>query len=649
MKVIIYIKFYMCGINGLILRTKNEGYNIDALVEKMNNQIIHRGPDGQGLYSDKETVALGMRRLAIIDLHTGDQPIYTEDRSKVIVFNGEIYNFKDIRKELKDKGVRFSTQSDTEVILKGYEEYGIDIVNKLNGMFSFAIHDLLANKVVIARDRMGEKPLYFMLNSKFFVFASELKSITKILPDITTEKLTISKTALNLYFSLTFIPAPYSIYENIHKLLPGNYLEIDTTDFTVKTTPYWDIPNKDNSNDITDFNFAKSKVQEILYDAVKIRMISDVPLGSFLSGGVDSSIITAIMADLEPQNKVNTFSIVSNNKNFDESARSNSVAKHIKSNHHSILLDFEELKDTYEMVLSNYDEPFADSSALPSYYVAMKTKKEVTVALTGDGGDEVFGGYNRYFMPSIGNKYRKFIPNVVHKSVIKPLINSIPLKDDQRAGLFRYQKLINGIGASEFEDMVNIMSLGFLPPEKNRLLISSYQVNVNEIYFRDQYDKVSNLNSLNKSRYLDKNISLEGDMLVKVDRASMLTSLECRPPLLDHRLMELSYQLPNEFLINKGNTKYILKESFKHLLPEGLFDLPKSGFGIPVGNWLRTDLKEDLLKLTTPELLKSQDLFNIQYVSQLVKEHLSSQRDHTFKLWTVFCFQKWWIKENKQS
>jgi asparagine synthase (glutamine-hydrolysing) len=639
----------MCGINGILKSDKFGGIPNISLVERMNNQIIHRGPDGQGVYSDNEGVALGMRRLAIIDLHTGDQPIYSEDRTKVIVFNGEIYNYKDIRAALKDKGVHFNTQSDTEVILKGYEEYGIEIVNKLNGMFAFAIHDLLANKVVIARDRMGEKPLYFMSNSEFFVFASELKSIVKILPDITNEKLTISKTALNLYFSLTFIPAPYSIYENIHKLLPGNYIEINTEDLTTKTTTYWDIPNKEESNKITDFKLAKSKVQELLYDAVKMRMISDVPLGSFLSGGVDSSIITAIMADLDPQNKVNTFSIVSNNKNFDESARSNSVAKHIKSNHHSILLDFEELKDTYEKVLSNYDEPFADSSALPSYYVAMKTKNAVTVALTGDGGDEVFGGYNRYFMPSIGNKYRKFIPNAFHNSIIKPLINSIPLREDKRDGLFRYKKIINGIGATEFEDMINIMSLGFLPQEKECLLNSGYQVGLNDVYFRGQYDKASNLNSLNKSRYLDKNISLEGDMLAKVDRASMLTSLECRPPLLDHRLMELSYQLPKAFLINKGNTKYILKESFKHLLPEGLFDLPKSGFGIPVGNWLRTDLKEDLIALTNPELLKDQDLLNIDYVSQLVKEHLSSQRDHTFKLWTIFCFQKWWIKENKQS
>ena len=631
----------MCGINGII--GKSNIKNIKSFINDMNNQIIHRGPDGFGDYIFDENIAFGMRRLAIIDLHTGDQPIYNEDKSIVIVFNGEIYNYIDIKNTLMQLGVIFYTNSDTEVILKGYEYYGIAIIEKLNGMFSFAIHDLKYNKVIIARDQMGEKPLYYFNDNNQFIFASELKSIKKIYKNITNKTLTLSKDGLDLYFTLTFIPAPYTIFDEISKLLPGHYLEINYKDFNTNLVRYSKVLDFNEPIDkIYDYNFAKKQLFDLLNDSVEKRMISDVPIGSFLSGGVDSSIITAIMASQKSLSKIETFSIVSDNKFFDESERSIAVSKHLNTLHHAINLDFNELKTLINSIVLNYDEPFADSSALATYYIAKKTKDNVTVALTGDGGDEVFGGYNRYFMTRFSENYRKLIPNGLHKYLIKPLINSYKIQNDNRGKMFKYKKFINGIGSNEEDDLSNIISLGYLNYEKPFLLKNNTNTTFSNL-FNLHFSNSKSLTQLARARYIDMKISLEGDMLVKVDRASMLASLECRPPLLDPRLVNFSFRLPDDFLIKGTETKFILKDTFKNMLPTGLFNLPKSGFGVPVGDWLRNDLKGELLELTKNELLIKQNIFNIDYLSQIVNEHLESKNDHTFKLWTVFCFQKWWI------
>lgn len=623
--------------------TKQGNETAAGTLRMMNDRIFHRGPDGEGVYNYQNRVMMGMRRLAIIDLAGGNQPIFTDDRSMAIVFNGEIYNYRELRMLLQQKGVSFQTHSDTEVVLKGVAHFGVSFLEQLNGMFAFAIHDLNSGKVFLARDRMGEKPLYYYPSGSHLLFASELKSIISALPALNLPKPPISTAALNLFFSLTYIPAPYSIYEGIVKLLPGHYLEIDTNTLSFTTTCYWRIANEDRSGDYAgNFEGAAQKVKELLYDAVEKRMISDVPLGAFLSGGVDSSIITAIMADLKHGQRINTFSIGFEDKRFDESERAALVAKHINAEHYPIVLNYEDMKDQMESVILNFDEPFADSSALPTYLVALHTRKKVTVALTGDGGDEVFGGYNRYYMSGIGKKYRKMVPGLLHRKAIRPLVNSMALKDDDRGNLFKYQKLINGIGASEMEDMTNIMSLGFISADMHRLLRPNHCAGIMETFFEPAYQQTGNMRSLHRARFLDKNIALEGDMLVKVDRASMLTSLECRPPLLDHRLMELSFQLPEEFLIRNGSKKYILKETFRHLLPKGLFELPKSGFGVPVGNWLRQHLRQELLQLSQPELLERQGLFQTAYVQQLINDHLQSRRDQTFKVWAFYCFQKWW-------
>ena len=631
----------MCGINGII--SKDRITDMNVLIQSMNDEIIHRGPDDEGKYIFNDTIGFGMRRLAIIDLNSGTQPIYNKDKTIVIVFNGEIYNYLDLKSNLISLGVPFSTNSDTEVILKGYEYYGVSFIDQLNGMFAFAIHDQSKNKIIIARDQIGEKPLYFHNQSDNFIFGSELKSIKKIFSKLTNNELTLSRKALDLYFSLTFILAPYTIYNEISKLLPGHYIEISTINSSSKLIKYANISNfNEPIIKINDYNFAKKKLYELLNDSVEKRMISDVPVGSFLSGGVDSSIITAIMANQKSQSKIETFSVISDNKHFDESERSLLVSKHLKTSHHAIKLDFNELRNLVDSIILDYDEPFADSSALATYYISNKTKNNVTVALTGDGGDEVFGGYNRYFMTTLSENYRRFVPQILHKNLIKPLVNCYKIKNDNRGRMFKYKKFINGVGLNEKEDISNIISLGFLDHEKNELLVD----NTNSSFYNfinEHYKNSSDLSQLARSRFIDINVSLEGDMLVKVDRASMLASLECRPPLLDPRLVNFSFQLPDNFLIKGSQTKYILKDTFKNMLPEGLFNLPKSGFGVPVGDWLRNELKLELLNLTRDELLIKQNIFNVNYIKKILLEHLNNKNDHTFKLWTIFCFQKWWV------
>jgi asparagine synthase (glutamine-hydrolysing) len=612
----------------------------------MNSEIIHRGPNDSGYFVSKNgNLALGMQRLSIIDLSSGGQPMYSSDRKIVIVFNGEIYNFLELRQELISfNGVSFGTNSDTEVILKGYEIFGVDYFRKFNGMFSIAIYDRRINKLIIVRDRTGEKPLYYWSQNGYFVFCSELKSLKKFWCLHALDKPTISPIALNLYLSLTYIPAPYSIYEGVLKLEPGCYLEIEAENLSFEIKQYWNILPLENEI-ITNYSLAKSMLKDLVYDSVDKRMISDVPYGAFLSGGVDSSIIVSVMADLRPNEVIKTFSIISNNKKFDESERSYSVAKHCKTEHYPIVLDLNDIQENINSVILNYDEPFADSSALPSFFVSKVTKEKVTVALTGDGGDEVFGGYNRYNMAYYSNLYKKYIPGYLHDNVIKPLVSQHQLKRDSRGFIFKAKKFVNAISDLEYDNLINIMSLGFERKSLSEYLKLEWRTDKDKDFFSDYYSKIDKLTSLQKARYLDLKICLEGDMLAKVDRASMMNSLECRPPFLDHRLIEFSYRLPDNFLISKGVTKKILKETFEDMLPKGLFSLGKSGFGVPIGDWLRDNLKIELIELSTTDILESQGIFCVNEIQTLVNNHINGISDNTFKVWTFYCFQKWYIND----
>ncbi len=625
----------MCGINGVVLKSENK--SLESQIKRMNELIVHRGPDDNG-YSCFGGVALGMQRLSIIDLSTGSQPMFSDDKQITIVFNGEIYNYREIKERLISTfGVRFNTQSDTEVILKGYEVWGEEVLQHLNGMFAFSIFDKKRNKILIARDRFGEKPLYFVKNDDEILWASELKSIINLRPELKK----ISKPALSLFLALTFIPAPYTIYEEIYKLRPGHFISIDIPNFTIIEQAYWDI-DLEKSVNITSYEKAKEEIRTILFDSVKMRMIADVPLGVFLSGGVDSTIIAAIMSKLSDI-PIKTFSVCYSNKRYDESARARLVAEHIGSDHHEYVLNYTEVSDELDNVILNFDEPFADSSCIPTYFVSKHTVNHVKVALTGDGGDEVFGGYNKYLIHSYGKLYNKLVPKPL-KNLIFGYVNKLR-HSDGKGYLNKIKKLIISVGSSVALNHINVISLGFQSKDLKRLIRAEAYMDMSEelLDFKSFAGKdLSLLEPLKVARYIDKNISLEGDMLAKVDRASMLCSLECRAPFLDHRLMELSYRMPDSFLIRGNNKKRILKDTFKDLLPKGFFINTKSGFEIPVSDWFRNELKEGLYDTLSEENLNSHSLFCNDYVHQLIREHIELGIDNSFKLWTLFCFQKWY-------
>lgn len=518
----------MCGINGVIRKQDLNFKSSDHLLKEMNELITHRGPDDDGFYHFNDTdlyVGMAMRRLAIIDLNSGKQPIYNDDGSLVIVFNGEIYNYKILKINLENDGVVFKTESDTEVILRLYEAYGVKSFSMLDGMFAFSIHDKNLNKLFIARDFFGEKPLYYTNTEHSFIWASELKSIIKILP----VKPPINKTALNLFLQLTYIPAPYSIYENIHKLEANHYIEFSCTNFSFEVH---EIEQKFKTYSKTTKEAAIITTHDLVQESVVSRSIADVSLGTFLSGGVDSSIVSLCLAQ-KSNTKIDTFSIGFDKKSFDETDKSRAVAKLINSNHHEFIISEKDLTANIEEIILNFDEPFADSSALASYIVSSKTKQFVTVALTGDGGDEVFGGYNKYYMGRLNEKYTNHIPSSIHKGVTDVLGNLLPVTDDNRGIRFKFNRLLKAINY-DGDFYYNIISLGFQENEIQSVLkATSYKENSLSYY----KSKIGNQNkTLTDFRNIDRLLSLEGDMLVKVDRTSMLSSLECRAPLLNKEI-----------------------------------------------------------------------------------------------------------------
>lgn len=633
----------MCGINGIIF-DKNQSHSNDFRMElsRMNQLIEHRGPDDSGMYVH-QNVLMGMRRLSIIDITTGHQPMLNEDQSLCIVFNGEIYNYKVLRNELEESGVHFTTQSDTEVVLKMYERYGKNCVERLNGMFAFSIHDVAAQKVFIARDRFGEKPLYYTTVDHQFVWASELKSIIN-----NHHKLRqISYNGLNLYLSLTYIPAPFTIFDGVYKLKAGHHLTVNTETLTVEIEKYWDATPKYAANEPgISYEEAQHQIEQIMVNAIEERMIADVPLGVFLSGGVDSSIVAAVMAKVSKQ-KIKTFSVGFKNKRYDESERAQIVADHIGSEHHLFILDHTDLLQMMDKVILNYDEPFADPSSLPTYFLSKQTANYVKVALTGDGGDEVFGGYNKYLIHSYGKLYKRIVPHVFTQKVLQPIFRStIWGVKDSRSVVSMLNKMLDSFGKNTVDSHLNIIALGFKDGFLKKLLKSSNIRNYKEIILKSiQVPSPKDGDVLKIARYIDKNTSLEGDMLAKVDRASMLASLECRSPFLDHRLYELTNKLPDSYLISGRNKKRILKDTFEKWLPQDFFNAPKAGFEMPITHWFRNELKAEMEKVLSLENLSKHGLFHSEFVVQLIREHTEGKYDHGNKLWTLFCFQKWYIKE----
>lgn len=634
----------MCGINGIITKTNRNKDEISSVLNSMNNLIIHRGPDQDGLFAeenDQFTVGMGMRRLSIIDLSSGKQPIFSDDKQIVIVFNGEIYNYKVIKAKLLAEGVTFNTSSDTEVILKAYEKYGVEAFQWLDGMYGFSIYDKNINKLFIARDFFGEKPLYYTHTDKEFIWASELKSIINSI-DFTPN---ISKKGLNLYFRLTYIPAPHTIYDNIYKLEANHYIEYDLASHNTAIHKINAEPKPKAIN--ISFEDAKAKTKDLVYKSVDSRSIADVGLDTFLSGGVDSSIISLCLAQ-STDKKIDTFSIGFKKASYDETDKSRVVADMVNSNHHEFIIDEDDLKNNIHEILVNFDEPFSDTAALPTHLLSEKTREHVTVALTGDGGDEVFGGYNKYYIGKMNNRYTGIVPKGMHKTIAslsnKYLIN----KDDTRGKKFQINKLLNAIDY-DGDFYWDIISLANTSSQLEQIMSPDYfDTNIFQEY-KDVLGK-QKIETLTDFRLVDKILSLEGGMLAKVDRTSMMTSLECRAPFLNKDLWEFANTLPENYLMKGWNKKHILKEAFRSEFPSEFLEKSKSGFGSPTGDWLRQSLRKEIESYIEPELLKSQGIFNVEVITKLVQDHLDSKKDSTFRVWSYYCFQKWYkfnyLKQN---
>lgn len=620
----------MCGINGICdFKQKYSMDELNKFVHLMNEQIIYRGPDCEGTFKT-HNVAMGMRRLSIIDLHYGNQPVYSEDKSIVVVFNGEIYNYKTLRDALLDK-YDFYTNSDTEVIIHAYEEYGVEMLDKLDGMFAFSLYDANKEIVMIARDRMGEKPLYYYKGEGLFLWGSELKSLlsTGLVP----RKINVK--ALNQYLQLTYIPAPLTIYDEVYKMLPGHYFLLHK-DGTIIDNIYWDIKNVKKINGLN-YQQAQKKLYELAEKSVVERMVSDVPVGAFLSGGIDSSSIVGLMARNSTQ-PIETFTIGFKEKEYDERDRAQAVSRLNGTHHHEYLIDYKDVLETVDLITGALDEPFADSSMIPTYYVSRFASDYVKVVLTGDAGDELFLGYDKYLI-GYYSKLLKFIPKW-GLQILKKIVFGLP---DTTVLTRKMRKVLNYSEKTLFEQRVALMSLGFSECERGMLLCKEYFDEKSMEIVRQKYYEQENVSELTRTQYTDLSIVLEGDMLTKVDRMSMLNSLETRTPLLSREIVEFAYAIPDEYKINGKRLKCIMKDTFADILPSQFDKLKKTGFGIPLDYWFRNQLKEMIEEYLNKDFVEQQGIFNWNYIESMLDEHYSGKVNHKFKIWTLFVFQRWYI------
>ncbi len=629
----------MCGICGKVILN---GDRVDEeLIRRMNAVLAHRGPDDDGFFIDHRdniSVGLGHRRLSIIDLsRAGRQPMANEDGTIRIIFNGEIYNYPDLRKDLLSKGHSFQSQTDTEVLLHLYEEEGVDCVKKIIGMFAFAIWDTRHKRLFLARDHIGIKPLVYSWDGKTFLFASEIKALLQD-KDITRE---LDTNALNIYLSLNYIPAPFSIYKGIRKLKPGHTLILQEGNLT--ELPYWNLDLKGALHrDQKSLDELKDELYQVLENAVQRQMIADVPLGAFLSGGLDSSIIVALMAR-HSSKPIQTFTIgFTDMPMFDESAYAKIVADMYATEHHEIKLSSRDMLGVVPDVLNALDEPFADSSAIPTFVVSRETRREVKVALSGDGGDELFAGYRMYKGDALYARYQQ-IPNFMRRGLIEPLVNRLPDSRDSFLPEYvrRAKKFLRGAGGS-FEERFLAWNEIFTTDYRQELLVQQQSSDTNpaQNIFGRRLQEMDD-DSLNRMLYTDLKESLPGDMLRKVDAMSMLNALEVRVPLLDHRVCEVAFSMAGTWKLHHGQAKYIFIQTFKDLLPSSILKKPKWGFEIPISKWLKSDLKYLIDAHLSPETIKKQGIFHYPAVRNLIDHLHSGRKDTSWHLWNLIAFQVW--------
>lgn len=637
----------MCGIVGF--KSNQNFIRLRESLPEATAALTHRGPDDAGLFFDPEAgVGLGHRRLSVIDLsEAGRQPMASDDGILQIAYNGEIYNFQEIRRNLEAHGHNFRTGTDTEVILEAYREWGVDCLTRFVGMFAFALWDKKANMLFLARDRIGIKPLYYYHAAGDFLFASELKALMafKEFPkDIDPE-------AVPLFLHYQYVPAPYSIFRDTHKLLPGHYLICNGEN--LKTSAYWELPPADPVNEDVEGNEEEmlDALDRVLGEAVSCRLISDVPLGALLSGGIDSSLVVALMQNAS-RGSVRTFSIGFNEPGYDEAPWAARVAAHLGTEHTEFYVTPGEALDVIPRLPEIYDEPFADASAVPTCLVSRLARTRVTVALSGDGGDEQFAGYVRYWSARAMATGFQRLPTPLAKS-LGQILGRIPvswvekcympwrdvLPQRYRVTNFpdKWQKLVRLMRRVSLEELYR-MTICLWSEHDLRFLFDRRPAGTG---FEATFKETAGWPIFSRLMRVDQKTYLPDAMLTKVDRASMAYSLEVRVPLLDHRVVAFTASIPDSLKYRNGKGKYLLRRLLARYVPEALFDRPKMGFGVPIDGWFRGELKELLLDYLSAERIKREGLFHYNEVEKKIKEHLTRNANHQYRLWALLMWEMW--------
>ncbi|NJR14321.1 MAG: asparagine synthase (glutamine-hydrolyzing) [Calothrix sp. CSU_2_0] len=649
----------MCGITGFWDRSRQiSNEYLPIIVQQMSDTLLLRGPDDSGNWVDTDAgIALGHRRLAIVDLSPeGHQPMLSGDSRYVIVFNGEIYNFPELRKQLQTLGYSFRGHSDTEVMLAGFCEWGVlEATKRFNGMFAFALWDRKERILHLGRDRIGEKPLYYGLCGQTLFFSSELKAL-KVHPDFTAE---INRDAVASSLRFGYVPTPYSIYQGIWKLTPGTILSWDGKSHLLpEPISYWSAKEAAESGSANPFTGSETeaiaKLDELLRDAVAMRMVADVPLGAFLSGGIDSSTVVALMQAQSSQ-PVKTFSIGFHEEGYNEAVHAKAVAQHLGTEHTEMYVTPDQARAVIPQLPSLYDEPFSDSSQIPTFLVSQLARKHVTVSLSGDGGDELFGGYNRYFWGR--NIWQKigWMPKHLRHTTSQALTSLspqtwdrifalsdpiLPAKLKQAGPGDKLHKLASILSVPDPDTMYAALVSQWKEPEA--LVIGSTELST-ALSDRDRWAQLPDFTQ--RMMYLDLMTYLPDDILVKVDRASMGVSLEGRIPFLDHRVVEFAWQVPLSMKIRKNQGKWLLRQVLYKYVPQSLIERPKMGFGVPIDLWLRGELREWAEDLLSENRLQQEGYLNPQPIRQKWQEHQSGDRNWQYYLWAVLMFQAW-LAEN---
>jgi asparagine synthase (glutamine-hydrolysing) len=637
----------MCGIVGF--SSSKEFQSLKEFLPQAVSSLTHRGPDDSGFFFDEHYgIGLGHRRLSIIDLsEAGRQPMSNDDETVHIVYNGEVYNFREIRETLEKRGHGFKSGTDTEVILKSYLQWGIECLQRFIGMFSLAIWDGQKQCLYLARDRLGIKPLYYYFSQKSILFASELKGLMAL----KSFKREIEPDSISLFLHYQYVPSPKTIFKNTYKLLPGHYLVFDGENLSTRS--YWSPPDgpESASSKAVDEEELVGQLDKLLTQAVDARLISDVPLGALLSGGTDSSTVVALMQKVSTA-PVRTFSIGFNEEGYDEAPWAAKVANHLGTDHTELYVTPQEAMEVIPSLPEIYDEPFADSSAIPTFLVCQLARSDVTVALSGDGGDEQFSGYVRYWSTEAMARGLQYLPGSLRRAV-GALLRTIPYRWVERCYLpwreslpqrFRvanfpdkWQKLVHLLDQTDIADIYR-MTICLWSKDEVPQLMGKY---LPESQYEKTFSETEDWPLLSRLMRVDQRTYLPDAMLTKVDRASMAVSLEVRVPLLDHRVVEYTAKLPDSLKYRNGTGKYVLKRLLGQYLPTHLIERPKMGFGVPIDRWFRHELKDLLLDYLSPERLKKEGLFDYTFVENRLKEHLSGQVNHHYRLWALLMWEMW--------